>query len=354
MIKNRTGKKHSGLRLGVALILLWAFSWCARGAQMEVIPLRSRILKHNPLHDPDLRETPVFLPAQATNGIRLPVIYYLPGFGNSAARFITGSNTWLKLTQEIADQITPVVFVVVDGKTRWGGSQYLNSPAQGNYADYVCNEIVASVESRHPVPSNGIRRIIAGHSSGGFGALRLGMARQQLFDAVVALSPDSDFNLSHLPLVKLAGVTNVAADQIGQFCSGRLPAPANGDLTYALALSAAYAPRGFLHHGSFEWLYGSRGDFRERVWRRWLENDPLTIARTNPRAFGRGQLVYLDGAANDAYKANIGARKIAQALQTNSFRTTFYEPPGRHSDHMRERIERGVAWVFGRALTDIP
>ncbi len=68
----------------------------------------------------------------------------------------------------------PVIIVMVDGKTRWGGSQFLNSPAQGNYEDYVCVDIVSAVEARHPVPTNGVRRVVAGHLSGGFGALRLG------------------------------------------------------------------------------------------------------------------------------------------------------------------------------------
>ena len=109
-----------------------------------------------------------------------------------------------------------MLLVVVDGRNRWGGSQYLNSPAQGNYADYVCDEIVSLVENRYLITTNKPRRIIAGHSSGGFGALRLGMMRHDLFDAVIALSPDSDFQNSHLPLVKTPGVTNVSlgANQI--------------------------------------------------------------------------------------------------------------------------------------------
>ena len=63
---------------------------------------------------------PIFLPAQATNGARLPVVYYLPGYGNSADNFIKNSSVWEKFTQQIADEITPMILVVADGKTRWG------------------------------------------------------------------------------------------------------------------------------------------------------------------------------------------------------------------------------------------
>jgi S-formylglutathione hydrolase FrmB len=323
------------------------------GARMEILPCESRALKANPLHDPESRQIPVFIPAQATNGASLPVVYYLPGYGNTAEGFIQDSNVWLKFTQKIADEVTPVVIVMVDGNTRWGGSQYLNSTAQGDYEDYVCNDVVSVVEARHSVPVNGMRRIIAGHSSGGFGALRLGMAHQTLFDAVIALSPDSDFPTSHLPLVKIAAVTNVPLAKIKEIIAGISPVPEDGDLNYALGLSAAYAPRGINHPGEFEWLYDAQGNFRETIWQRWLDNDPLTIVRNHPDAFAASQAIYLEGAAKDEFSANIGARKIFDLLQSRPARCTFYEPPGHHTDHLTGRLQRGLEWVFNRPPIDI-
>ena len=355
MNRNPTGKKFNlCLRVALSLWLALATGFAfADGVRLEIITLQSRALKNNPLHDPATRPVPIFLPAQATNGARLPVVYYLPGYGNSADNFIKDSNVWLNLTQTIADEITAMVLVVADGKTRWGGSQYLNSPAQGNYEDFVCDEIVSAVELLHPAPRNGVRRIIAGHSSGGFGALRLGGSRQKLFDAVIALSPDSDFPTSHLPLVKIASVANTPLAEIQKIVAGKAPVPENGDVNYALGLSAAYAPRGFFHRGEVDWLYDAHGKFRDEVWQRWLANDPLTIAQQNPRAFGANQAVYLEGAAQDEYLANIGARKIFEVLRARSARCTFYEPPGHHSDRVGERLQRGLAWVFNCPLADI-
>jgi len=352
----RANGRRSSAWLWRALRLLLAFGPCtllAGEAQLEVITLASQALKSNPLHDPSSRPVPVFLPAQATNGARLPVVYYLPGYGNSAEKFIANSNVWLKFTQKIADEITPMLVVVVDGKTRWGGSQYLNSAAQGNYEDFACDEIIPAVEARHPAPTAGVRRLIAGHSSGGFGALRLGSARQRLFDAVIAMSPDSDFPTSHLPLVKVAAVTNVPLAEIGKIASGKLPVPRNGDLTYIIGLSAAYAPRGFFHHGEFAWLYDAQGNFRAKVWQRWLDNDPLTIVQRDLNAFGSSQQIYLEGPAQDDFKANIGAKAIYEAIKNRPSRTAFYQPPGHHSSHLRERIERGMQWIFEKPLSDI-
>ena len=57
------------------LLALAPFGSSAGEARMEVITLESQALKNNPLHDPSTRLIPVFLPAQATNGARLPVVY---------------------------------------------------------------------------------------------------------------------------------------------------------------------------------------------------------------------------------------------------------------------------------------
>ena len=358
MIAN--GKIWQSLRRALWLLVLVALTWTltltlrGSGAHTEVLHFDSQTLKNNPLHDPSIRDVVLFVPAQLTNGAPSPIIYYLPGYGSSSEDFIAHSNMWQKFTQKIADEITPMLFVVVDGRTRWGGSQYLNSPAQGNYEDYVGDEIVSVVETRHPAAGRGIRRIIAGHSSGGFGALRLGMARQKLFDAVIALSPDSDFPTSHLPLVRIAAVTNEPLAEIERMVQGQAPAPQDGDLDYALALSSAYAPLGISHPGEIDWLYDANGTFRREVWQRWLDNDPLTIVEKNPHAFSASQAVYLDGATQDEYLANIGARKIFEVLQADPIHCTFYEPPGHHADHLRERLQRGLAWVFDRPLQNIP
>lgn len=335
-------------------ILLFACTTVS-AARLDVIEFSSRVLKNNPLHDPAVRRVAVFLPDQFTNQPALPVVYYLPGYGNSSDKFIKDADKWCALTQKIADEITPVLMVVVDGRNRWGGSQYLNSPAQGNYADYVCDEIVTLVESRYRITANKPQRLIAGHSSGGFGALRLGMLRPKLFTGVIALSPDSDFDVSHLPLVNLPGVTNTSPEQLKAYMAAdlNLALPKDGDLTYALGLSAAYASVGRWHPGQFQWLYDANGRFREKIWQRWLDNDPLTIVQRNKNAFRASQSIYLEGAAQDQFGANIGARKLYEVIRDRSARCTFYEPPGKHSDRLPERIQRGIAWVLGRPTQEI-
>ncbi len=164
------------------------------------------------------------------------------------------------------------------------------------------------------------------------------------------MSPDSDFPISHLPLVRLAGVTNVPLAEIEKIAAGILPVPEDGDLNYAIGLSAAYAPRGINRPGEFEWLYDAQGIFREEVWRRWLANDPLTIVRKNPRAFAAGQVIYLEKARRRTNSRRTLERgKSMKCCECARQRVTFYEPPGHiTADHINERLWRGLEWVFNR------
>ena len=103
----RANGRFSACILWLSLVLA-PFVLCAGEPRLEVLQFDSQVLKSNPLHDPGVRRVAVFLPAQATNGARLPVVYYLPGYGGNADNYIHGSNVWLKFTQKIADQISEV------------------------------------------------------------------------------------------------------------------------------------------------------------------------------------------------------------------------------------------------------
>ena len=339
------------------LLALCLFSTllCAE-PRLDVVEFSSRALRNNPLKDPIVRRLAIFLPSQATHQMPIPVVYYLPGYRGSSESYIKGSEKWLAYVQKLADQQMPVLLVIGDCRTHWGGSQYLNSPAQGNYDDYISKEIVSLVETRHPKIASRKHRIIAGHSSGGFGALRLGMRHRSTFEGVIALAPDSDFQLSHLPIVQSAAVTNLTLSYVKKLMAldPMTPLPKESDGVYTLGLSAAYAPRGRFHPGQFEWPYDEDGCFRPKIWQRWMNHDPLTLALRNPHIFSARQSVYLEGSSEDKFLANVGARKIYEAIRGNPARSVFYEPPGKHSDHVPERLERGIAWFFGKPLRDIP
>jgi enterochelin esterase family protein len=337
---------------------LSALGATASAAHLEVLEIAGRTLRDNPLHDPVARRVVVFRPSSAKAGEALPVVYFLPGYGGSSEDLIArGESAWpAQVVDQLAAAGLPIVIAVPDCRNRWGGSQYLNSPAQGNYADYLADEIVPAVEAKFPAAKNRLGRIVAGHSSGGYGALMFGMARQSLFGAVVALAPDSDFEVTHRPAVERADVCAVTPQQVEVFTApaADTPRPTDGFVELIFGLSAAYAPVGPARPGRFQWLYNDAGEFQPQVWQQWLDKDPLLLMRRDADAFAPDQRIYLDGAAHDEWGFNKSARKMFDVLHERAAPVAFYEPAGGHSDRVPERLVRGLTWVFGRPVTDLP
>jgi S-formylglutathione hydrolase FrmB len=194
-----------------------------------------------------------------------------------------------------------------------------------------------------------VPRVIAGHSSGGYGALALGMSRHSEFAGVVALSPDSDFATTHKPFADDPAVRafTPAELELAMAPAGSFRLPENGLVSMMIGLSANYVPSDG-KPGRFDWLYDAQGQWRPEVRQRWLDLDPLVIARRRVDAFAPEQRVYLDGAEHDEFGANIGARKIYEVLRERKSPVTFSEPPGGHGDNLPGRLEAGLEWIFGR------
>jgi enterochelin esterase family protein len=335
-----------------------AFALCAIAgplwaAQFEVLDIPGAKLKDNPLGDPAARHVAVFKPDGTKDDASLPLVVYLPGWGGSCEDVIPqGAKAWLGV---VVDQMVarkmPLRLAAVDCRSRYGGSQYLNSTATGNYADYVVDEILPALEAKYAVQKDGTSPIVAGHSSGGYGALIFAINQHEKFAAVVALSPDSNFEVTHKPLVQNADVQAVTPAELEAAMApkGQAKLPASGLVRLVLGLSANYTPIDGTP-GKFDWLYDEKHQFRADVWKRWIDQDPLMIVRRNDEAFASSQRIYLDGASEDEFGANIGARKIFMELKNRASPVHFHEPEGHHSDHLIERLSLGLTWVFDKNL----
>ena len=336
-------------------LLLAALAVCATArvfsAHLEVLEVRSTKLKGNPLGDPSVRRVAVLVPDGTKNGTPLPLVIYLPGWGGSSEDVIAQGGGWLAhAADKLAGAGLALRIAVVDGRSHFGGSQFLNSGATGEYADYVAEEVAPAVEARFAIAKEAaFPRIIAGHSSGGYGALMLAISRHAQFAAVVALSPDSDFEVTHKPIVSQPSVRAITQAELETVMTSgsKVRLPGDGLAHMVMGLCANYAPVAG-KPGRFEWLYDAQGKFRAEAWQRWLDLDPLHVVRKRADAFGPVQRIYLDGAEHDEFGANIGARKIYDVLRERKSPVTFYESPGHHSDRLAERLVRGLGWVIGK------
>src|SRR5579864_1785908 len=105
--------------------------------------ISSPALQGNALGDPAQRPVTVYTPPEydPQGSARYPVLYCLHGYTGDAAALVatrpweTNVVQWMDRLVS-SERMPPAILVLVDGFTRLGGSQYVNSIHNGDYATY--------------------------------------------------------------------------------------------------------------------------------------------------------------------------------------------------------------------------
>jgi enterochelin esterase family protein len=287
--------------------------------------VESRALAGNPLGDPAARRVAIWLPPSyaAETSRRYPVIYWLAGYAGTGELMFSGT-PWQpglgeRLDRLIGDKrMGEAIVVAPDGFSRWGGAQYLDSPAAGRYETHLTAEVIPAIDQRFRTVAARDARAIGGKSSGGFGALVLAMRRPELFAAVASHAGDMYFELSLLPDLPVAARTLRRHGGVGAFVRQFEAAEkkSGGDFTtmMVVAMAAAYSPDAGRPDGVALPFDVETGEIDWEVWRRWKAWDPVEMAAGHAEALRAMKLIFLDAGTRDEHNLDLGARIFARRL----------------------------------------
>src|SRR5689334_17953097 len=123
--------------------------------RIEILTVESRLLAENPLGDPATREVGIVLPPSydVVPARRFPVVYFLAGYGGVGLQLLSRGGWAEPLDRRLARLLEErraeeVILVLPDCFTRYGGSQYVDSPAIGRYRGHLTEELVPLVDQR--------------------------------------------------------------------------------------------------------------------------------------------------------------------------------------------------------------
>ncbi len=285
----------------------------------------SRALTDNPLGDSARRRFAVWLPpsyASATER-RFPVIVWLAGYAGTGEMLFSG-NPWQPGLGDRLDRLVAsgrmgeAIVVAPDGFSRWGGAQYLDSPATGGYETHVVREVVPAIDARFRTIAGREARAIGGKSSGGFGALVLAMRHPDTFAAVASHAGDMYFELSLLPDLPVAARTlrrhGGVPGFVAHFEAHEAKAPADFTTMMVVALASVYSPDAAQPGGVALPFDLDTGEIDWAVWKRWKAWDPVELAAAHADALRGMRLVYLDAGTRDEHHLDLGARILARRL----------------------------------------
>ena len=290
--------------------------------------LESTVLQGNLPGDPVERMLPIYLPPGYDDDPkrRYPVIYVLAGHGGSGPLMLAPS-AWGESFPERIDRLIvsgampPVIAVLPDCWTIFGGAQYINSTALGRYEDYLTDELIPYVDAMYRTLAERQHRGITGKSSGGYGAMVQAMRHPELFGSFASHSGDIYFEFGYLPdmaklhanLMRFGGLEGYIAAIPTYKPKDHMPF---FSVLGMLCYGAAFAPNPAAHRGFDMPIDDETGALREDVWARWLEWDPVRMI-DQPEyiaAWRQMDYIYLDCGLWDELNFQIGTRILSQKL----------------------------------------
>lgn len=310
--------------------------------QIDVHVIRSPALEGNPLGDPSEREVLVYTPPsyESSNTRRYPLVMILAPFA-ATNRTIVNFRLWEPTTFELYEglleqgQVGEAILVAPDACNRWGGSQFLDSSATGRYQTHVADEVIELVDRLYRTIPERSGRAVVGRSSGGFGALRLGIDRPEVFGVLGAHAGDGLFDVSIRPAFTSAAI---AIDREGGLEAFIARFETTGprdtfdfDAISMIACAAAYAPepKAPFPHLALPFDPSTALAIPE-VWERFLAHDPVTRLTRDPTLFTTAKFVFLDAGDRDEHGLHFAARRLASLLRERGVSYEYQEFKGGH------------------------
>ncbi len=292
---------------------------------VKVLSHESTILQNNPLGDPFKRDLYVYLPHEYEENLnkKYPVVYCLTGFTGRGKMMLNDSaftpNLAERLDKLIAEKtIKPMIAVLPDCFTLYGGSQFINSTATGNYEDYLTREIVPFVDENFRTIKDKNSRAVMGKSSGGYGALIMAMRHADLFSLACSTSGDCYFDYCYLPDFPKAfrGLKGNPKKLVEKFYNEEAKKGQNDfDALNILAMSACYSPNTESELG-FDLPFDlETSELREDIWQNWLAHDPVRMVEQYVENLKSLKLLYLDAGTRDEVFLDLGARILCERLK---------------------------------------
>jgi S-formylglutathione hydrolase FrmB len=317
--------------------------------RIHSLSIDSALLRGNRPGDPHRRQLVVLAPEESAPADPLPAVWMLPGHGSSQGSFLADDPWKEGLPARLsrlasAGALKAARFVLPDLFTRFGGCQSLDSAATGPYERHLWEELRPALEEAFRTTAHGI----AGHSSGGYGALVQGMRHPEIVRAVACHAGDMQFEYAYLPDFPKAAARYRAEGGTAGFLAAFTAAAKKGDSKWfaginTLAMAACYSPDEAAPLGVALPFDPETAELHPDTWARWLAWDPVRLVDAPaPRAaLGSLALLFVDAGARDEFHLHWGARALARKLR------------GHQIAHIHEEFDDGhggTAYRFDRSL----
>ena len=296
------------------------------------------------------RSVSVYLPPSydTSPNKRYPVVYLLHGITDTDEAWIKPwkkDDPWQSLpgvmNRGIAEKrFGEMIIVMPDERTNWGGSFYTNSTVTGNWEDFTVKDLVNYIDGKYRTLARPESRGIAGHSMGGYGAIKLGMKHPEVYSAVYGINPavlgwSADLSAENPAFSFLATTKPNTPEEVskGGFY-------AFGIIIVAQAFSPNPNRAGLFADLPFEIVNGKVHP-AEPAYGKWTENMPVHMVEKYTANLKKLRGFRFDSGYEDEFKhIPPTSRALSAALTKNGIEHVFEEYNGDHRNRMMGRTGR--------------
>jgi len=313
--------------------------------RVEQITVHGKSLEGNLEGDSPDRDVTVYLPPSyaGDQSRRFPVVYLLHGYGGRENTFTERLASLLESSDRlaVAQGFSSAIVVTPSAYTLHKGAMYSNSPTTGDWERFIAEDLVAYMDSHYRTLPSRLSRGLAGHSMGGYGALKIGMKRPDVFGALYVMSACClTANRNPRPESMAAAAAITTREQAEEAAR----APGFGPST-TLASAAAWSPN---PKNPPLYLDLPVGDQQQAVLARWAANAPLAFLDQYVRDLRLYRAIAIDVGDQDGLRADAG--KLHDALTNYGIANDFEIYPGTHTSDVAVRFQEHVLPFFSRTL----
>jgi S-formylglutathione hydrolase len=315
--------------------------------QVIQITVHSPALEHNHVKDSSDRAASIYLPPDYEAGMRrYPVLYLLHGYTGTDRGWMNPNYVGLPALMDQLLQrhtIQSMIVVMPNSFNRFGGSFYSNSVLSGDWEDFIVRDLVDYVDTHYRTIAEASSRGIAGHSMGGYGALRLGMEHPDVFSSAYGMSPccsywDEQEDKADVVKAQQAKTLQEIVE------AGMGPQS-------VLALAAAFSPDLANPPFGVDWPFDAKGHPISVIVAKWQAN--LLDQITAKYAAGTQRLHALGfdvGRQDENHDILIGSKRLDQQMTKLGISHEYSEYDGTHSSRVGEQVEKVVLPFMSKAL----
>jgi S-formylglutathione hydrolase len=312
---------------------------------LERVKVYGRSLEGNLLGETASPDVSIYLPpSYATDrDRRYPVVYLLHGYTNTDLGYFGPTGRQLHVIAERVYEsgaAREMILVMPNAMNAFGGSMYSSSVTTGDWEQYIAEDLVSYMDSTYRTIPTRDARGLAGHSMGGYGTIRIGMKRPDVFSAIYALSSCC---LNEGTVRGGRGGQPPQAETIQSIEEARGNRAAQG----TLARAAAWAPNPD-NPPLYLDLPTRHGEVVPDVAVKWAANSPVAMLDQYVSNLKRLSAIALDIGLQDGLI--VGNQLLVDRMKRFGILHSFETYEGDHGNRIPQRLEEHVLPFFSQHL----